>query len=507
MEELKKDNTELLKVGKIRKVFLDNLPRYRYGKTHPYGIIDWQECARLKCKVRFIYDDIEGEVEIADYDKSNHYISIIYECSEPHTIKTSGFTACKLGKLLGKVTKDFKVEIGTRYKDNKRDMVIMDREYRLKANNKYSDKWYKYKCNKCGWTEGWVVEVGLLKGYGCSCCCSNPRDIVQGINDVPTTAPWMVKFFQGGHDEARLYTCQSTKSMIPICPDCGRIKDKSIRINQVYNNKSIGCNCGDGKSYPEKFMFLTLEQLKLNFKSQLARTDFRWCKGYKYDFYFKYNDNEYIIEINGRQHYEDNGGSFEKTLEEQKDIDRLKKELALKNGIKEDNYIVIDCRKSGFNFIKEKIIKSKLSKLFNLSNINWFKCEEFALSNLVKEACEIKKNNPVLSTLDIANTMKIARNTITKYLNLGCELGWCDYNPKEEMILIYEKNAKRSMEKFSKSVEIFKDEISLGVFKSGKEIERQSENLFGVKLFAPVISEVCNNKKPQYKGFTFKFTS
>ena len=52
----------------------------------------------------------------------------------------------------------FKYEINTRFRDEKRDITITDKEYRpiIKKNGKKENiKWYKYTCNKCGWTYGY----------------------------------------------------------------------------------------------------------------------------------------------------------------------------------------------------------------------------------------------------------------------------------------------------------------------------------------------------------------
>ena len=58
-----------------------------------------------------------------------------------------------------------------------------------------------------------------------------------------------------------------------------------------------------------------------------------------------------------------------------------------------------------------------------------------------------------------------------------------------------------------KLVEIFKDNVSLGIFKNCKDLERQSEELFGVKLNKGNISAVARGDKKQYKGFTFKYVN
>ena len=66
------------------------------------------------------------------------------------------------------------------------------------------------------------------------------------------------------------------------------------------------------------------------------------------------------------------------------------------------------------------------------------------------------------------------------------------------------KSAKK-LNKNGKQIEIFKDDNSLGVFESASELERQSEKLFGVKLYQGNISAVCLKKTSQYKGFIFRY--
>lgn len=90
--------------------------------------------------------------------------------------------------------------------------------------------------------------------------------------------------------------------------------------------------------------------------------------------------------------------------------------------------------------------------------------------------------------------------TITRWLKQGSGI-WCDYNAKEERFKTASKSGKAS----GKSVEIFKNNISLGIFPSAMELERQSEKIFGIKLGNSAISSVCRNDYEMYKGYTFKY--
>jgi hypothetical protein len=64
-----------------------------------------------------------------------------------------------------------------------------------------------------------------------------------------------------------------------------------------------------------------------------------------------------------------------------------------------------------------------MNKLFNLSNIDWNNCEEYACSNLLKMVCEYKRNNPSITIKEMQNIIKLGRNTIQYWWKKGTELG------------------------------------------------------------------------------------
>lgn len=145
--------------------------------------------------------------------------------------------------------------------------------------------------------------------------------------------------------------------------------------------------------------------------------------------------------------------------------------------------------------------------MFNLSNINWEGCHKFALSNLVKIACEYKNHNPELSTTDIGKLMNIHRNTICKWLKQGNGI-WCEYNVEQELKRNNIKGGVTGGKLKGKNVLMFnKKEQILGVFESCYDLERKSEKLFGVKLHNNRISEICRNERLCYKGYHFKYIS
>ena len=164
-------------------------------------------------------------------------------------------------------------------------------------------------------------------------------------------------------------------------------------------------------------------------------TTFKWCGKYKYDFYFEYDNEQYIVETHGGQHYRDNT-KFRRNYSKIgiKENDKLKKELALENEIKEENYIVIDCRYSELDWIKNNkngILNSRLAELFDLSKIDWFKVDKFACSNLIKNLCEYWMNNQNITIVETGKKFGHADATIRRWLKYGNKFGWCTYIPKK----------------------------------------------------------------------------
>ena len=414
-----------------KKIFLDNLPRKN-------NKIDWINS--VGCKVKFIYNDIENYIEIIEYIKQNNKpkLKIKYN-NDIKLIRPDRLSECKLRPILNSkelnFTIEFKIEIGSIFKDNKRDLTIVDRKKISKKDGygyDYFQKWYKYKCNKCGYSDGWIEESHLLTTKrGCSCC--NGNTVIKGINDIATTHPYLVKYFVNIED-AYTHTYGSTDKAWAKCPDCGF--EKEIRINSLYKY-GFSCNkCSDGISFTEKIMCNLLDELLINnkqsesFITQFSKTNAKWCDKYRYDFYFKKDNEEYIVETHGMQHYKESG--FNRSLEEEQLNDRNKKELALNNGIKPRNYIVIDCRYSELEFIKNNIINSRLNELFDLNEVDWIKIGQISEKNLVKEVCDYWKlhnniNNEGLTTKDLSIKFKLGSGTIAKYLKKGVKLNWCKY--------------------------------------------------------------------------------
>jgi len=478
----------------MRKMYYEVLPK---GGANRGDRTNWKKSVGYD--VNFIYKNTVGVVKILSYVPS--YINIKYLDKEPFRINIDNFKDCRLGNLLGYQTSEFKVKLGEIIQDKVRNITITGMNHTKNDKNR-NWKIYNYKCNICGY-EGKIEESNLLKGEKCS-CCSN-KTIVYGINDITTTAPFMIPFFQNPED-AKLYMKSSNKMIFPICPDCKRIKSKPMMLNTIYRVHGIYCNCGDGQSYPFKFVFNLMEQLNAIFKTEYPP---KWCKFKikgedktgRYDFHFELNKKEYIIETDGAQHKKDKSkNSHWLSLEEQNEIDDYKDSLAKEHNIK---MIRIDCEKSELEYIKNSIIHSKLYQLFDLTNIDWLKCHEFACSNRVKEVCNYKLQNNNMSCNDIAKVTKISGSAIRNYLKKGTILGWCNYDIAEER-----KNSDIRMSKFrNKQVEVYKDGMFLGVYPSIKELTRKSEEIYKVKFTTSGISGVCHGRHKLHRKYNFKFVN
>lgn len=398
------------------------------------------------------------------------------------------------------ILNNFKFNIGDKINTFGRNLIILDRKYIEKTENIKGkpcikhQKYYKYKCLNCG-NEDWILEY-LIDGKqhcGCNACCHPPRKLVVGINDITTTAPWMIKYFPNGKSDAQKYFKNSKDKVNMICPDCGR-QHITTPMN-VYAAKNLTCPCQDGWSYPNKFMYSLLEQLGVDFE---AEKTFDWSEGRIYDDYIECNGLKIITEQHGKQHY-DRQISSTRTVEEEKENDKLKQDLALSNGI--TNYIVINASKSDLDYLKNSIIDSGLLDIFKIdeSQINWLKCHEFATSNFVKILCNYKNEHNDMTLHEISNKLHISYKTVQHNVKVGNELGWCTYEPFEDMKLHNIRGDKITNQRPIYCISDGKYYRCSNLFVSKYEEE------YGKRLSARNIRSVCLGKRNHVNNLKFKY--
>ena len=334
------------------------------------------------------------------------------------------------------------MEKGFKYKEG--DIVngrkILKKELRNVNGCRY---YYKVVCINCGLGNGtpyykngilqetgeYFVEERGLEQHECLACGKHNLAILPNFNSIAKIRPDLIPYIKNG-DEYK-YSVKSGKKIDCQCIYCG--DKKKMTISKLVD-RGFSCNrCGDGISYPEKLMYSLLKELNIKFIFQYSP---EWAKPKRYDFYFEYNNERILVETHGRQHFEDGGINTKwESLEYQRKNDKLKKDLALANGIKEENYIIIDCRESNLDFIKNNILKSQLKNLLNFSTICWDNVEKSISNNLVKEVCNYwNENYENVTTTDVGKIFNLTGTTIVKYLKKGTKNNWLNipYNGKIE---------------------------------------------------------------------------
>ena len=344
------------------------------------------------------------------------------------------------------------------------------------------------KYNKCGHIPPRGVNIDNYKsGQGCPICSGH--QLQQGINDVATTHPHLVKYFVNEED-AKKYSLGSKYKVQLKCPRCGKIKTDKISVNDLTLH-GFSCEfCSDGVSYPEKVMALILYTLGIGYKRQCKFNGY----DYKYDFYLINSDT--IIEVHGGQHYKD-GRGYMKTYEEEHENDLVKYDLAVLNGYEYNkNYFVIDARYSNIEHMGNSIRQCEIFKQFNLDNIDWQEIDTQTQDSLKIEICEYwkqyKEKNPSLTIFDLINILelKIGLTTIRSYLNWGNENGFCEYNGEEERL-----------QAFHSRVDTFVYLIRPNGEKWFEEPMSQSELCRKTGIFHTTLGSSRRNNKPlKYSG-------
>lgn len=394
---------------------------------------------------------------------------------QDHSVDNDNFWAYKVGDVVK--TKLGEITITKRYYEN--GGVI----------KKSSGKYYYYTCNVCDYEtsdKDIMHESNLKKGHGCPCCAGRAVTHTSKTT-IANQAPWLIPFLTNKED-AYKYGIGSGKIISTTCINCGFTEGKIV--SSIYHSGYHCKCCDDGYSIPEKFIMSLLEQLNIKYIPQLSKKDFIWIGKYRYDFYLP--DYNMIIETHGAQHYYESFGVFgsSKSLKEIQKNDKLKKQLALENGI--DKYIIIDARSSQKEWLKNEVKKSLVC--FDLSHIDYKKCMEFALRTRVKEICN-DYNNSDLCIVELADKYSLHSTTIRKYLKQGTELNWCNYNTKEEVF------RSRKINKKCRKLKAYKDNECLGEFNSVISFTEHVFDKYHVKISPAAFASVCLGKHTHTKGF------
>lgn len=338
-----------------------------------------------------------------------------------------------------------------------------------------------YKCKTCGFSETIQESNSLYRGAtGCAYC--NDRKLIVGVNDLKTSRPDLVKYFVN-KEETTIYKAGSANKCLLKCPFCGN--EKYMSVNKL-SQRGFSCNqCGDGFSYPERFMYNLLTQLQVQFETEVV---FGWSnKRYRYDFVYK----NIIIEMDGGFHTTDNSLNG-KTKEMSKETDDIKDALAKEHGY---TMIRVDCTNSDYEYIKNNVLKSELSNVFDLSVINWLELENTITNmNSVKEVSE-EWSKHVLTNKQIGDKFHIGWQKVQKCLKTASRLGIIEYDTKASSSGKYITAFKQ--DKGNEVVCLTDGKI----FRNGKEAE------IYYCLNKDAVGQVCRGEKLTTHGLEFDFTN
>ena len=261
-------------------------------------------------------------------------------------------------------------------------------------------------------------------------------------NKIADVVPHIMQYLANKQDGYK-YAWQSDKYVETICPTCGHRELK--HIGGLCRNGFFCPACSDGISIPNKIMYNVLSQVGIPFKREVGRADFKWMKKYFYDFYFQTPDGtNVLIEMDGGLH---------SRIEEQKDRDEIKNQLAAAHNFQ---LIRIDCdyrnaREKVIDYIKENIVNSELPLLLNLEVVDWKQCASTIKNNVMIQICSLWENDG-WSSGDIVRFLQLHRTTVCTYLKRGYQLGLCPSYSTEESL-----RRRKRYKMIENNIEVVKD--------------------------------------------------
>lgn len=384
-----------------------------------------------------IHDLFNGNVEvIEDYISANKKIlhkclihNYEYKMKPSHALRSQQCPYCADEKRIRKTTKPLEVFLEELY-----NVKGSEYEYISGYVNSSTNAFFRHNIANGISHEFKMTPNAILSDYNCPCCAGYQISI--GYNDFNTKHPEYVDWLADIND-GFTHTSASNDVVKWICPHCHYEMYKPF--SYVHTNGITCPCCDDGYSYPNKFIFNLLLQIKnkLDFLDREFRPDWctfklnnQECYG-RYDIYFGINHKKYIIEMDGGLGHgnrirTDSNVTYEESLLR----DSIKDKLANKHDIE---VIRIDCDygiNDRFEYIKDKIINSKLSKIIDMSLFDFNESNLKSLESMLIKSVEFWEKGMTIAV--IADTLNVHECTITNYLKKAKTYGICDsYSTKE----------------------------------------------------------------------------
>lgn len=413
------------KYTNFERYFITPFPMKPGFGANTEDVIDWS--STINKSFLFFYNNKIYTLAINEYYKDSQKVNVIFkEIEKTFTLYTNTVKDLSFAKILKpNRCNNFKFTVNDTISTNKSQIKIIDAKY-VKIDN-LTFKEYTYRCLSCNYI-GTIKEKELKKRKGCSVC--SHVTVATGINDIATTHPELSKLFCNPI-ESQSNSYGTNKKFDVKCPNCSHIK--TMRPLDILKHGFACPKCGDGKSYPAKFVMSLLDQLGVTYEIEFYPQWLEKDKKRYYDFYIPLTKT--IIEVQGPQHYEDKRDFFRPYTIEMEN-DEYKKNLALSNKIV--NYIELNAEQSTYGYLQNNIYNSDLSNIYNLTSINWAQCDAFASSTILKKACDLWKDG--LGITSICINLHLGRKTVREYLKRGTKLEWCNYSSENHM----KESAKRT---------------------------------------------------------------
>lgn len=301
-------------------------------------------------------------------------------------------------------------------------------EYSLISDYKTFKDLVVLRHNKCGNTfEISPSTIFKDKHDLCPYCKQNKGGkLIVGLNDIHTTRPDLEMYLFDIND-AYKYTSNSNKKIKWKCPDCGHVFERAIGNISA---RGFSCElCGNKTSYGERFIMAMFDELQVNYKPQFIPD---WGNGRRYDFLLHYDSCKYIIEVDGGWHYVDNKMSGQTAIET-RNIDILKENLALSNGY----YVIrLDYNYGNNNkyvYFLNSIMESKLSELYDLSNIDFNQIDIIANKSMVIRVADLWNALEEKSMYELKKQINLYDDGLRKLLYRASEIGLISES-KDEII-------------------------------------------------------------------------
>lgn len=269
----------------------------------------------------------------------------------------------------------------------------------------------------------------LLTGQGCPICAREKT----GISFKITEEEFDSQLKNSGLDIQRISPLINMTTKIKFkCLKCGAdFEAIPYLVLQGYAKCPI---CGVKTSFNNRLLRIML--LKAKVKNLICEYSPKWAGSKRYDARFtKEEDNleqNYIVEVNGVQHYEDGwvNSNHYLSAKENQENDKIKYELAIRNGAK---IIYVNCsKKTKYQIFKE--IKKQLNGIVNFDELDFKQCIIEANKSPLIEVCELYNKIfefcPNISKKEFSRQINKPYPTVYNYLKEGEEIGLISTNKK-----------------------------------------------------------------------------